>query len=200
MSEYLRCVKIGKNELTLTPSTVNFAGKALLVKEIESISYGIYRGSINGLPSRINYNIALQDSSGNVINIECYCTFELGTSHAEARFREALSALSELVIPMLINNIASDILNGKSRQIGHIRMDMEGLHYRHWLPFFGPFYHVPYHNLTVRMKEGKLRIEDKSKTFSETSLCPMTTWNAVLLMPLLSIVRKALSEDRAVNK
>jgi hypothetical protein len=195
MSEYIRSVTIGRDKLTLTPSTITFAGQTLLTKEIEAISYGIYRGYLNGLPNRINYSISLRDSREHVIDMECYCTFELGTSHAEARFREALSALSDLVIPMLINKIASDILNGKPRQIGHIRIDMQGLHYRHWLPFFGPYYHVPYSNLTVRVKEGRLKIEDKSKTFSETSLCLMTTWNAVLLMPLLGIVRKALSES-----
>ena len=119
-------LKIRSDEIEITREKVRYNSQVLHCKDIQGIRFGIFARYTNGAKSSVSYLIAICDSRGGVVNLECKRFFR-SEDQAKADYQAILGSLFYHVVPSLCSRIAQSIVDGGRTPFGNCYLAEHGV-------------------------------------------------------------------------
>jgi tetratricopeptide (TPR) repeat protein len=200
----------------ITHKGISFAGDEVSVADIETVRWGIYARTVNGVETEHSCTLVVGgggrcvtvqlDKRGliglvaralrkkdDVIPID-----QLSSAHQEAYFHRMIDAVLHYLVPPLTMRLVEELRNGGAVQIGPCNVNRSGLGFCAGL-IFSKDYLVSWTDVETRMESGQIRVFSRSNPKAQCEMSLRDTDNAIILPILCTAMREntALGQQRS---
>jgi hypothetical protein len=185
----------------ITHKGISFAGDEVGVADIETVRWGIYVRTVNGMETDHSFTLVVRGGGRSVTvqldkrgligcvkralrkKDEVIPIDQLPSAHQEAYFRRMIDGVLHYLVPPLITKLVERLVNGESVQIGPCNVSRSGLAFCAGL-VFSKDYLVSWADVDTQMESGKIRVFSRSNRKAQCEMSLRDTDNAVIL-PIL---------------
>ena len=190
----------------ISQNGIKYVGEEVSASDVESIRWGIYVRTVNGVESEHSFSLVVRGSQTQVSvewgkrgiisgvrslfrkKVEAVPVVEMSSADQDVYFRKMIDAAIHYLIPPLVSKLAQRLRGGVSLGIGPCMLTQTGVAFRTGL-IFRKDRLVAWHDAETQMQNGQIVIFSKSNRGNTISMSAKDTDNGVILPILCAAMR-----------
>lgn len=171
-----------KDTLRISPNGVEWKGQRISLNNITNVRWGAVRNSVNGIPTGVNYTIAVAGNNTSEFVIE---------TRKEEVYNRFLDCLWKAVCMRILEQYLQGLKEGKTYNIGGVRFDDDGIHLTKHKLFGNETIYEKWGNVTYQSHNGSLFVTSRNDKKTYASISYLNVANVHILETIIRLSFKS---------